>query len=438
MLRKLPSIALLFAAMGCGAPASDVDDTSQDLGCKTSCVDPRAVGAAERIEAPTGFSPAPDYAGLVQNGKLDVRVFVGFDHAGNDDRLFRAINTELQSHGWKLQSSDPTTSPAVFGKPVNLTGKPAAGTVKVTLGRSESDPQAAMTADLHDGSVVIYNGHSTHGRGLAVGDGVMLEIAKDDFRLASDRYQLLVIASCTSDQYYDAPVGNATAARNAGTLDLLLTTRDTKFSEFVTQTIYSLEQRQDLDQLARAVSESHGSSFLWDEDTTANDLLRDQMTYDTRRKPGGALTADATTWALATSTLHIHLRATGPAVQIPGSVVPAEFAANVDKSMQAMWRRLVISRSGTERAQWRRYLSNAVVELDKLLINCKDNREHFHWQNGTWSYDDNEGVSGSAAYDSITKLRDQYDGLLQQSRDPAALAKMRGALVPKWLAEHGH
>jgi hypothetical protein len=99
------------------------------------------------------------------------------------------------------------------------------------------------------------------------------------------------------------------------------------------------------------------------------------------------------------------------------------------------WRRLVISNNANERTEWKNRLQNAVDELDKFLVNCADNRQHFTWDYGEWPYDENEGgVIGSSTYDELARLQKTYMENLNAARDPRSLNKIREILIPQWLS----
>jgi hypothetical protein len=143
----------------------------------------------------------------------------------------------------------------------------------------------------------------------------------------------------------------------------------------------------------------------------------------------------ATEWALAGGLLHLHLRARPELVAIPGPAVPAQLPAWAGQALERLFRRVVIAASATERSEWRGRMEHALDEIDKLVVNCKDNRAHFRWGAGSWDLDETAGgVTGSAEYDALLGLRAKYGPLLQQTRDPSTLAKLRATLVPMWLA----
>lgn len=387
-----------------------------------SRVDPRLVGAVDKIEKPKGWSPMPDYAGLTEDGKLDIRIFMGYDEDGNDQKVFTAVKVSLQNNGWTRVGND-MDMPVLLAKSLKIGNKTVDATVSMSLGRSLKFPAEVLIKDLKHGEVTIYNGHSTHGSGLAAGNEVMVRITDSSFS-QENKNQLLFIASCESEQLYEKKIRSATSSRDPKTMDLLLTTRDTKYSEYVSRLLYSIEEEADLDEIARAVSLAHGSSFLWDKDTAANDLFQDQITYDTRRDKPAVLTPDAILWGLANGELHLHLRAIPEKVNVPGHIVPADFPKHVENGMESLWRRLVISNSANERTEWRKKLTNAVEEIDKILINCKDNKRQFAWD------------SGSPIYDQLMEIKKTYTENIRISREPASIAKVRNILVPRWLAEN--
>ena len=74
-IRQGLGVASASAALAvlCACGGTDLGQEELDVGsCEwTATVDPASVGAAEDLTAPAGFSPVPNYAGLVRDGSLE-------------------------------------------------------------------------------------------------------------------------------------------------------------------------------------------------------------------------------------------------------------------------------------------------------------------------------------------------------------------------------